>query len=103
MIIIYEIILESDISLLELADGIKDTLTNAGFFTIKSILECATYDISSKIVVDLYVALAQIILEEAKRVSTEMTKISPVPVLDTSPSDDTFTAPVVAVKKEEVP
>jgi hypothetical protein len=86
--------LESDIHLLELADGIKDTLINSGFSTIKSILECTTSDLSSKIGVDQYIA--QIILEEAKRITTEMTKV-PL-VLD----DSTFTPPAFAVKKEEI-
>ena len=85
---------ESDIRLLELADGIKETLINAGFSTIKSILECSASDISNKIGVDQYIA--QIILEEAKRVSIEMAKAPPV--LD----DSTFTTPSVAVEKEEI-
>jgi hypothetical protein len=55
---------ESDIQLLELAEGVKDTLVNAGFFTIKSILECTTSNISSRLGVDQYIA--QIILKEAK-------------------------------------
>ena len=71
--------MESDIQLLELADGIKDALINAGFFTIKSILSSNTSDISSQIGVDLYVA--QIIVVEAKRITTEMTKLPTV--LDT--------------------
>jgi hypothetical protein len=45
---------ESDIHLLELADGIKDTLINSGFSTIKSILESTNSDLSSKIGVDQY-------------------------------------------------
>ena len=66
---------ESDIHLLELADGIKDTLISSGFSTIKSILESTNSDLSSKIGVDQYVA--QIILEEAKRFTTEITKVPP--------------------------
>jgi hypothetical protein len=85
---------DSDIHLLELADGIKDTLINSGFFTINSILECATSDISSRLGVDQYIA--QIISEEAKRITTEMTKARPV--LD----DGTFIAPAVPVEKEEI-
>jgi hypothetical protein len=67
---------ESDIHLLKLADGIIDALINAGFSTIKSILECTTSDLSNKIGVDQYVA--QIIFEEAKRDRSEMTKVPPV-------------------------
>ena len=57
---------ESDIYLLQLADGVRDALINGGFSTIKSVLECTTSDLSNKIGVDQYVA--QIIFEEAKRV-----------------------------------
>jgi hypothetical protein len=85
---------ESDVHLLELADGIKDTLINAGFLTIKSILECTNSDISSRLGVDQYIA--QIIFEEAKRVTTEMTKLPPVL------NDSTFTAPAVPVEKEDI-
>jgi hypothetical protein len=66
----------SDIQLLELASGIKDALINAGFCTVKSILNSATSDISSRVRVDLYIA--QIILEEAQRGITEMTRMSAV-------------------------
>ena len=85
---------ESDIHLLQLADGVRDALINAGFSTIKSILECTTSDLSNKIGVDQYVA--QIIFEEAKRITSEMTKVPPV--ID----DSTSTIPAVAVKKEEI-
>ena len=51
-------------------------------------------DLSNKIGVDQYVA--QIIFEEAKRITSEMTKV-PL-VLD----DGTSTAPAVAVKKQEI-
>jgi hypothetical protein len=85
---------ESDIHLLELADGIKDNLISSGFSTIRSILECTTSDLSTKIGVDQYIA--QIIFEEAKRVTSEMTKTPPV--LD----DSTFTAPAVPVEKEDI-
>ena len=86
--------MEPDIYLLQLAEGVRDTLINGGFSTIKSILEYTTDDISSKVGVDLYVA--QIIFEEAKRVSTEMTKA--VPVLDTS----ILGASTEAAEKEEI-
>jgi hypothetical protein len=85
---------ESDVNLLELADGIKDALDNAGFSTINSILECSTPDISNKIGVDQYVG--QIIFEEAKRVKKEMTKEPPVP------DEKTFTPPEVVVEKEGI-
>jgi hypothetical protein len=84
----------SDVHLLELADGIKEMLINAGFSTIKSILECSASDISTRIGVDQYIA--QIILEESKRISIEMTKAPPL--LD----DRRFTASPSAVEKEEV-
>jgi hypothetical protein len=82
---------ESDIHLLQLADGVRDALINAGFSTIKSILECTTSDLSNKIGVDQYIA--QIIFEESKRITSEMTKVPPV--LDDS-------APAVSIKKEEI-
>ena len=65
--------MESDIQLLELADGIKDVILSSGFSSIKSILGNSASDISDKIGVDLYIA--QIILREAKRVSTKMAAI----------------------------
>jgi hypothetical protein len=82
---------EPDVYLLQLADGVRDALINAGFSTIKSILECTTSDLSNKIGVDQYIA--QIIFEEAKRITLEMTKVPPV-------IDDS--APAVSVKKEEI-
>jgi hypothetical protein len=82
---------KSDIHLLVLADGVRDALIDAGFSTIKSVLECTTSDLSNKIGVDQYIA--QIIFEEAKRITSEMTKVPPV--LDDS-------APAVSVKKEEI-
>jgi len=85
---------KSDIHLLELADGIKSALDNAGFLTIKSILECSTSDISNRIGVDQYVG--QIIIEEAKRVTKEMAKEPPVP------DEKTFTPPEVTIKREEI-
>jgi hypothetical protein len=57
--------LESEIQLLELAVGIKESLINAGFITIGSILNSTITDISFKVGVDLYIA--QIILLEARR------------------------------------
>ena len=84
---------ESDIHLLELADGIKDTLTSSGFSTIKSILESTSSDLSSKIGVDQYVA--QIILEDAKRFTTEITKVPP------SLNVNTCDGSAIAVKKED--
>jgi hypothetical protein len=51
--ILWSRILEPDINLLELPTGLKDILINAGFSTIKSILECTLSDISSKIGVNL--------------------------------------------------
>ena len=57
--------MESDIQLLELATGIKDSLIKAGFTTISVILSSTTTDISKKLGIDLYVA--QIIFEEAKK------------------------------------
>lgn len=47
---------ESDVHLLELADGIKDNLISSGFSTIRSILESTNSDLSSKIGIDQYVA-----------------------------------------------
>jgi hypothetical protein len=85
---------KSDIHLLELADGIKSALDNAGFSTIKSILECSTSDISNRIGVDQYVG--QIIIEEAKRVTKEMAKEPPVP------DEKTFTPPEATIKREEI-
>jgi hypothetical protein len=85
---------DSDVNLLELADGIKDVLDNAGFSTIKSILECSTSDISNRIGVDQYVG--QIIFEEAKRVTKEMTKEPAVP------DEKTFTPPEVTIEKEKI-
>ena len=83
----------SDIHLLELADGIKDTLISSGFSTIKSILESTNSDLSRKIGADQYVA--QIILEEAKRFTTEIAKVPP------SLEDNTFDVLAVAVRKED--
>jgi len=86
--------MQSDIHLLELADGIKSALANAGFSTIKSVLECSTTDISNRIGVDQYVG--KIIIEEAKRVTEEMTKEPPLP------DEKTFTPTRVTIEKEEI-
>jgi hypothetical protein len=86
--------LESDIQLLELADGIKDALINSGFLTINSVINSSVTDISSKLGVDFY--LAQIIFKEAKRAAAKMTKAS-------SPLDtDIVTPAAIAIKKEEL-
>jgi hypothetical protein len=63
--------MESDIQALELATGIKDSLTKAGFTTINCVLSSTTTDISKKLGIDLYVA--QIILEEAKKIRDVIT------------------------------
>jgi small basic protein len=55
----------SDIQLLELASGIKDSLVRAGFLTVESILNSSIAGLSSKIGVDPYVA--QIILQAARK------------------------------------
>jgi hypothetical protein len=90
--------MESDIQLLELADGIKLALVNSGFLTIKSVLENTASDISHKVGVDLYIA--QIIFQEAKRVTTEMTKASNMP--DASPAASAVSPTAVAIDKEEI-
>jgi hypothetical protein len=63
--------MESDIQALELATGIKDSLTKSGFTTINCILGSTTTDISKKLGIDLYVA--QIIFEEAKKIRNIVT------------------------------
>jgi hypothetical protein len=55
----------SDIQHLELASGIKDSLINAGFPTIESIVASNTTDLAKKVGVDVYIA--QIIMQEARR------------------------------------
>jgi hypothetical protein len=47
--------LESEIQLLELAIGIKDSLISAGFITIGSILNSTITDISFKVGVAVYI------------------------------------------------
>jgi hypothetical protein len=86
--------LDSDIHLLQLASGVRDTLINEGFSTIKSILECTTSDISGKIGVDLYVA--QIIIKEAMRFKTELTKEPAIPNFKSTVSTK------VAIDREEI-
>jgi small basic protein len=58
----------SDIQLLELASGIKDSLVKSGFLTVESILASSITDLSNKVGVDLYIA--QIIIQEAKKIGT---------------------------------
>jgi small basic protein len=58
----------SDIHLLELASGIKDSLVRAGFLTVESILASNITDLSNKVGVDLYIA--QIIIQEAEKFET---------------------------------
>jgi hypothetical protein len=87
--------MESDLQLLELADGVKDALKNAGFLTIKSILEESAPGIAEKIGVDLYIA--QLILQEAGRVSTKMAE-TPI-VYDLNLSDNTNPSAVAIDKK----
>lgn len=89
--------MESDIQLLELAEGIKEALINSGFSTIKLILGKSASDISEKIGVDLYIA--QIVLKEAERMAAKMTA-GPI-VSDLSPADNAAPA-VVAVDKKEI-
>ena len=87
--------MESDIQLLELAEGIKEALINSGFSTIKLILGKSASDISEKIGVDLYIA--QIVLKEAERVSTKMAE-TPI-VYDLSPTDNADPAAIAIDKK----
>jgi hypothetical protein len=85
--------MESDLQLLELADGVKDALKNAGFLTIKSILDKSAPEISEKVGVDMYIA--QIILQEAERVSKKMAE---KPIVDLSQTDNAN--PAVAIDKK---
>jgi hypothetical protein len=87
--------MESDLQLLELADGVKDALKNTGFLTIKSILGKSAPEISEKVGVDLYIA--QIILQEAERVSEKMAE-TPI-VYDLNPTDSANPATVAIDKK----
>jgi hypothetical protein len=61
----------SDIQSLELANGIKDSLVNAGFTTADSILSSSKTEISKLLGIDLYVA--QTIMEEAQRITVTST------------------------------
>ena len=61
--------MHTDIQDLELAEGIKDLLEEAGFDTVDSILKEAPLDISNKLGIDRY--LAQIIKEKQAKKSTE--------------------------------
>jgi hypothetical protein len=88
--------MESDIQLLELAEGIKNALMNSGFSTIKSILGKSVSDISEKVGVDLYIA--QIVLEEAERMAAKMAA-GPI-VYDLGPADNAAPA-VVAVDNKD--
>ena len=72
--------MESDIQLLELASGIKDSLIKAGFHSVSSILNSTTTDISNKVGIDPYIA--QIILEEARKVTTTSTASTTAVKLD---------------------
>lgn len=90
--------MKSDIQLLELADGIKDALTNTGFLTIKSILGSTASDISRKVGVDLYIA--QIIFQEAKKVRTKMTMMPTVHNASLSVNGISPTA--VAIEKDKL-
>jgi hypothetical protein len=76
---------------LELSAVLKDVLINAGFSTIKSILEFTPSDISSRVGVDLRVAHK---IYEAKRVRSELIYVPPL-------LDSNAAASVVAVKKEK--
>ena len=89
--------MESDVQLLELAEGIKDALMKSGLKSIKSILGNTAADISQRVGVDSYIA--QIILQEAKRVSTKMA--APPVVYDISPPDNSTPA-TVAIEKREI-
>jgi hypothetical protein len=68
-------------------------LTKAGFLTISSILNRTTTDISNKVGIDLYIA--QIILEEARKVTTTTST-----AITTTTVATTATA-IVAVNKDK--
>lgn len=72
-------------------------LINSGLLSIKSILNNTSADISQRVGVDSYIA--QIILQEAKRVSTKMA--APPVVYDLSLPDNA-TPTAVAVEKREI-
>ena len=72
-------------------------MINSGLLSIKSILDNTSADISQRVGMDSYIA--QIILQEAKRVSTKMA--APPVVYDLSPPDNA-TPTAVAVEKREI-
>ena len=92
--------MESEIQLLELADGIRDALLSSGFLTIKSILSNTASDISKKVGVDLYIA--QIILQEAKRMSTIMAATPTNNIVHDSALGDDATPTAIAIEKKEI-
>jgi hypothetical protein len=84
--------MESDIQLLELASGIKDSLIKAGFLSVSSILNSTTTDISNKVGIDPYIA--QIILEEARKVTTTSTTAVKLDYLESFNKSLTYAQPV---------
>lgn len=56
------------IQMLELAIGIKDVLTSAGFTTVDSLLHVSPAEIASILGIEFYVA--KIIIDAAKRAAT---------------------------------
>jgi DNA-directed RNA polymerase subunit M/transcription elongation factor TFIIS len=66
-------LIDADVQNLRLAQGIKDSLEEAGFHTVDSILKYTSSDISNKLGIDPYVA--QIIKEAAKRATGESSTI----------------------------
>jgi hypothetical protein len=60
---------ETDIHLLEIATGIRDSLIKDGFFTINSILNSTPVKIARALGIELYVA--QIIFDAAKKAVNE--------------------------------
>jgi hypothetical protein len=87
--------MESDIQLLELAQGIKDALLSSGFLNIKSITGNTASEISHKVRVDLYIA--QIILREAERMAVKMVA---TPTVDDPTLSDKATPAAVAIHKK---
>ena len=61
--------MDPDVQDLALAQGIKDSLEDAGFDTVDSILKEPSLDISNKLGIEPYVA--QIIKDAAKRATEE--------------------------------
>jgi hypothetical protein len=64
--------MDSDIQDLALAQGIKDSLEEAGFDTVDSIIREPPLDISNKLGIEPYVA--QIIKDAAKKASSNPEK-----------------------------